>query len=218
MYSTALAYSVLLALSAGALADQNASVNHAMNMTFFGNQDCAETVPPSSGTHGLAWDENQFAWGTGEIFKFLSYKLSRATTPDEQLDFSGANNNGSDPYGLGEYCASFIETASPGVGGSTLNANQCYNLTGPASVSIPSFTGSSNVAITDDIHTVCQIVWTPIAVPGASDGFHARMGCVLYSYVHSLFWHVLYQFKTTSAGAGAWRCFEVARSPLMSNL
>ena len=138
MYSTVLAYSVLLALSAGPLAtaNQNANVDHSMNITIFGNQDCAETVPPSEMTYGMGWNQNEIAWGNNEGFAFLSYKLSRATTLEERLDFSGANKDGSDPYGLGVLCASFHETASPDVKGYTLNASQCYNLTGPASVSI----------------------------------------------------------------------------------
>ena len=140
MYSTVLAYSALLALSAGTLAaaDQNANANHAMNLTLFGNQDCAETVPPSYTIFDLSWNLNQWPINSNynESFAFLSYKLSRATTLDEQLDFSGANEDGSDPDGLGMLCALFHETASPDAKGDALNANQCYNLTGPASVSI----------------------------------------------------------------------------------
>ena len=57
MYSTVLAYSVLLALSAGSLAtaDQNANVDHAMNITLFGNPDCAETKQLSNIIFGLGW-------------------------------------------------------------------------------------------------------------------------------------------------------------------
>ena len=70
-----------------------------------------------------------------------SYPTSSAAQPllEEQFDFSGANEDGSDPHGLGVLCALFHETASPGVEGYTLNANQCYNLTGPTSVSILPF-------------------------------------------------------------------------------
>ena len=138
MYSTILAYSVLLALSAGTLAttDQNANANHTMDIILFGNQDCAETVPPSEITCGLGWNQNEIVWGINQTFAFLSYKLSRATTLEEQLDFSGANKDGSGPHGLGVLCALFHETARSGVEGDTLNPNQCYNLTGPASVSV----------------------------------------------------------------------------------
>ena len=139
MYSTVLAYSVLLALSAGSLAtaDQNANVDHAMNITLFGNPDCAETKQLSNITSGLGWNQNEVVWGINDQkFAYLSYKLSRATTLEEQLDFSGANDDGSDPLHLGVLCALFHETASPDVEGHALNANQCYNLTKPASVSI----------------------------------------------------------------------------------
>ena len=140
MYSTVLAYSALLALSAGTLAaaDQNANAHQAMNVTIFGNPDCAETVPSSELTYEAVWNQNEMPWGSdvNQSFAFLSYKLSRATTLDEQLDFSGANNDSSDPHGLGIMCALFHETASPDANGDALNANQCYNLTGPASVSI----------------------------------------------------------------------------------
>lgn len=140
MYSTVLAYSALLALSAGTLAaaDQNANANHAMNITLFGNQDCAETVPSSEMTYPLGWNQNDIPWGVNvnQSFGFLSYKLDRATTLEEQLDFSGANKDGSDPHGLGVFCALFHETASPDAKGDALNANQCYNTTGPANVSI----------------------------------------------------------------------------------
>ena len=139
MYSTVLAYSVLLVLSAGTLAtaDQNANVDHAMNITLFGNPDCAGTKQLSNITSGLGWNQNEVVWGIdNQTVKYLSYKLSRATTQEEQLDFSGANEDGSDPHDLGPLCALFHETASPGAEGHTLNANQCYNLTKPATVSI----------------------------------------------------------------------------------
>ena len=87
-------------------------------------------------TYGMGWNQNEIPWGINQSFAFLSYKLSCATSLEEQLDLGGANEDGIDPHGLGVLCALFHVTASPGVEGYTLNANQCYNLTGPASVSI----------------------------------------------------------------------------------
>ena len=72
-----------------------------------------------------------------DSMQILSYSLSRATTRQEQLDFSGPTKGMGALNGDPAQCTLFHETTSPDSNGNTLAAGVCYGLlNGPAEVSI----------------------------------------------------------------------------------
>ncbi len=144
MYPLTITSTLLLALSAGAFAKLNTSTGTAnMTITWYEFDNCdqngptKQTQPIAGFTDGLDYGVNTVPTAiNGANSTMLSYKLSRPTTPDEQLDFSGPTKGMGDLNGVQAACTLFHETTSPDSNGNVLKDNQCYGLLlGPASVS-----------------------------------------------------------------------------------
>lgn len=137
MYSIALLNPILLAMSAGTLAKaapQSSPQSSNMMITVSDGLNCNQdsgnnyTVPLPYNT--------QITNFNNDSMQIQSYSLSRATTLQEQLDFSGPTRGMGAVDGLPEQCTLFHETTSPDSNGNSLAANLCYGLLlGPAEVS-----------------------------------------------------------------------------------
>lgn len=162
MYTLSLVLPILAALGARTLAqgDSNSSPTN-MNLTIFTGPDCTG----GSSTETLKYGTP--SWVKNDVL-FNSYKLSRNTTHQEQLDFSGPTPGMGSLDGLPQQCTLYHETTSPDSNGNTLAADKCYGLLlGPAGVSTQnSHTGTSQASIADYIQTVPQALHSWLVVQG----------------------------------------------------
>ncbi|KAF6223847.1 hypothetical protein HO173_013179 [Letharia columbiana] len=134
MHSLTLVSSILLALSAGTLAQNTSASNKASNMiiTVSDGLNCNQNGTGINFTTPLLYNVQTTNFDNNSM-QILSYSLSRATTLQEQLDFSGPTRGMGTVNGDPEQCTLFHETTSPNSNGNTLVANQCYGLLlGPA--------------------------------------------------------------------------------------
>ena len=141
MYTPILARTLLLALSASTLATatyQNTSTVQAtnMNITLYAEPNCNSNGSAADWTAVMEYGRQALV---GNATFFLSYTLSRNTTLNEQLDFSGPTKGMGSLDGNPEQCTLFHETTSPDSNGNTLAENICYGLlNGQAQVSFSS--------------------------------------------------------------------------------
>lgn len=189
MYTLTLAKTILLAMSAGTLAAKAAPTNttagpQSANMTIviYTTQNCnsngtgSDMVPNGNGqnfTFTMDYDSNYWTGAEGNA-TFLSYRLSRPTTLEEQLDFSGPTPGMGDLNGIVAQCTLFHETASPDSNGHILEANQCYGLLlGPAEVSFlfPGANIDHCTAATKFPFTVLEIVTSRLTLQGIRGDF-----------------------------------------------
>lgn len=122
MYTLHPITALLLALSTHTLADTTPTNNANLTLTAYQLANCNGTTPSTF----FPLNYGQDAWGA--MGQFNSYTLSRATTLQEQLDFSGPAENVGSLYGIPQVCMLFHETASPGSNEEGLEEGTCYEL------------------------------------------------------------------------------------------
>lgn len=133
MYTPSLALPILAALAASTLAQGSSLSNSSpanMTITVYSALECT-----GSGSVGTV-TYNTLTTGLCGNGTFLSYELSRDTTLQEQLGFSGPTPCMGVLDGNPKECTLYHETTSPDSNGNPLKANTCYGLRlGPAEVS-----------------------------------------------------------------------------------
>lgn len=142
MHFSHLTAAIIIAFSVGTLAmpttnnailesrESNAGTNSNLTINAFALANCEQ------GSNQFATHQN-VVYGANNPAQIVSYNLSRALGPSEQLDFStsasGTTTAGtSSSSGIPEQCALFQESVSPQSNGQPLSAG-CYTLDHQAS-------------------------------------------------------------------------------------
>lgn len=198
MYSITLLKPILLALSAGTLAmAQDATNATNMNITVFAQPNCYVNSTNGSqyGIAPLTYGHNMVSSVAG--WQMQSYKLSRNTTLQEQLDFSGSTKGMGSVDGIPWQCTLYHETTSPDSNGNTLVADTCYGLLlGPAQVSALPTQEFAMRQLLIRIQIVHETLCTKLNAQGAGESVAPMCRVFVLSIILYLF---LYRFQVLCA-------------------